>query len=226
MTQNPKGGVFIAGTDTGVGKTLVACLLAETLRRRGVRVGVMKPYISGGWADARALKTAARADDSLSEISPVFYPKPLAPAAAALTGHRLPPLEKVLAAYRRLRRKYSFLVVEGIGGALVPLKNNFTAADLARRFRLPVWIVARPGLGTLNHPLLTLEALRRRGLTVERIVVSGYRGKSLAERTNLPMLRRLTRLPVTPLPRFRKSGSGKKPAGPLGRLLTVARPGK
>ncbi|MBI4395739.1 MAG: dethiobiotin synthase, partial [Elusimicrobia bacterium] len=96
-----------------------------------------------------------------------------------------------------------FLIVEGIGGAMVPLAENFTVADMMARFGLPVWVVARPGLGTLNHTLLTLDVLKRRGLKVERIVISGFRGRDLAERTNPVILREWTSLPVTLLPRIR-----------------------
>jgi dethiobiotin synthetase len=196
-------GIFITGTDTGVGKTVVACLLARALRANGVDVGVMKPYISGGWDDARALKAAAEAEEPLRDISPVFFRKPLAPAASAFTGDRLKSFRTVARAYRTCRRKHSFLVVEGIGGALVPLARGFSVADMARWFGLPVWVVARPGLGTLNHTLLTLEALRRRGLTVQQIILSGYRGRTWAEKTNPGLLRRLTRLPVVPWPIFK-----------------------
>jgi len=193
-------GIFITGTDTGVGKTVVAALLAESLRRRGVRVGVLKPYMSGGWDDARTLKKAAGVDEPLDEIAPVFFDDPLAPAAAPLRGKRLRSAAAVLRAFRAQARKYDFLVVEGIGGVLVPLDDRRTVADLARRLKLPVWLVARPGLGTLNHVLLSLEALRRRGLSVTRIVLSGWTGRTLAEKTNPALLRRLTKIPLTLLP--------------------------
>src|SRR5687768_16710074 len=142
MRNNRSGGIFIAGTDTGVGKTFVAALLARALRLNGVRVGVMKPYSAGAWEDTRTLKRAAGVPEPLEEITPVFYEKPLAPIVGnlkLLPGR--PPsgdFRKVLAAYGRWCRRYPFLVVEGVGGFLVPLEKNFTAADMARRFRLPV----------------------------------------------------------------------------------------
>lgn len=198
-------GLFIAGTDTGVGKTVVSCLLAEALRRAGTRVGVMKPYTAGSWADTRALKKAAAAPEPLEALSPVFFEKPLAPAVRDLSGPTdgRGEMRRVLSAYQSLKRAHPFMLVEGIGGVLVPLAGTFTAADLAVRLGLPAWVVARPSLGTLNHTLLTLEALARRRVRVERIVVSGYTGGDEAERTNPILLSRLTGLPVTVLPALR-----------------------
>ena len=201
------GGVFILGTDTGVGKTFVACLLAQTLKRRGLRVGVMKPYASGSWADTRALRKAAGLSVPLQRITPAFYSRPLAPVAAHMgllpksKSDRLPPFSQILAVYREWRRRSAFLVVEGIGGVMVPVEKNLSAADMARRFRLPVWLVSRPGLGAINHALLSIEALGRRGVRVERLVISGYQGKGLAEKTNPEVLARLTGLPVHVLPK-------------------------
>lgn len=196
--------VFITGTDTDAGKTVVSTLLAEALRRAGLRVGVMKPYAAGGRADARALKAAAGSRQSFAEITPVFYAKPLAPAvrelAAPVDGEK--ELARVAAAFRSARRDHDAVVVEGIGGALCPLGGGVTAADVAARLRLPAWVVARPSLGTLSHTFLTVEALRRRRVPVARVVVSGYTGKDEAERTNPLLLARLTGLPVTVLPRL------------------------
>jgi dethiobiotin synthetase len=197
-------GVFVAGTGTGVGKTLVSCLLAESLRLAGVDVGVMKPYASGSWADTRALKRAAAARESLSEITPVYYKKSLAPVVKFGTRDSKNPahFHKVMASFHRMARRHSFLVVEGIGGVLVPLQGHFTGADMAKRFGLPVLIVASPSLGTLNHTLLTLEALHARGLVVERIILSGGNRRNEAERTNPSILEKLTGLPVVSIPKI------------------------
>lgn len=193
-------GIFVTGTDTGVGKTIISSLLAESLVRQGIKVGVMKPYLSGGWGDARALKKAARSEDEIGEIAPAFYSEPLAPFAAATRGNRVASFQKVRKIFWELRGRHERLIVEGIGGALVPLEGTLTVADMAKDFGLPVWIVARAGLGTLNHTLLTLEALRRRKVFVERIILNRYRGNNLAERTNPSMLKKLTGLPVTLVP--------------------------
>jgi dethiobiotin synthetase len=204
-------GVFIAGTDTGVGKTVVSCLLAEALRRAGRNPGVMKPYSAGAWEDTRSLKKAAGAAEPLHVITPVYFEKPLAPGVRALTGKTdgTGEMRRILSAYRALKRDHPFVIVEGIGGALVPLARGLDAADMAARFGLPAWVVARPSLGTLNHTLLTVEALARRKVRTARIVVSGYTGRDEAERTNPVLLAKLTGLPVTVLPEIRNASHRK-----------------
>lgn len=186
-------GVFVTGTDTGVGKTHVACRLVRSLREAGLDVGVMKPVAAGGRADARRLRSAAGVRDPLSRINPVWYSKPAAPAA--ILGGRRFPIARVLAAWRRLARGHQFMVVEGIGGAQVPLDGRLTGLDLVRALALPALVVARAGLGTLNHTLLTVEALRRARVPVFGIVLNGKAG-GYAGKTNPALLRRLTGLPV------------------------------
>lgn len=193
-------GLFITATDTGAGKTVVASLLAEGLRAAGRKVSVFKPYASGSWSDSRRLARAAGDRGPLIAVTPLFARKPLAPESARLAGCRVPPFREALRAFRARRREGSFLIVEGIGGVLVPLDKRRSVADLVRAFGLPVWVVARPGLGTLNHTLLTLEALARRGTPAARVVLSGYRGASDVERTNLAVLTRRLNVPVTTVP--------------------------
>lgn len=182
-------GLFIVGTDTGVGKTVITAALAMALRSKGVDVGVMKPVSTGGKRplDALFLKKAAQVDDPLGWINPVHLTLPLAPwIASRLTGRRV-NLQKIRQAYRRLQTNHSFLLVEGTGGLLVPITRSFTILDLAREFRLPVLVVARAGLGTLNHTGLTLKALREAKLKIAGVVMNGFPPSSkqtIAERTN------------------------------------------
>ena len=207
-------GLFITGTDTGVGKTVVACALAAWSRHHGVDVGVMKPVATGGrsvsngaaryWLsdDARRLAAAAGVDDPWSLINPVCFKEPLAPWTAARRARTAIRLDAPLAALRTLRRRHPFLIVEGVGGLLVPLGPRTTVADLAKRFGLPLVVVARPGLGTLNHTLLTLECARRLRLPVRGIIVNQATPpprdpmNRLAEETNPGILRRIARAPV------------------------------
>ncbi len=201
-------GLFITGTDTGVGKTVVSCLLARELRKQGIKVGVMKPYACGSLSDTQALKKAAGRKDPLSDITPVYYSKPLAPIVRELTGSqgdretgkRKNEFQEVIEKFKQWKKKSDFLIVEGAGGVMVPLYEKFTVLDMMKKFNLPVWVVARPGLGTLNHTFLTCEALKNRGLKIDRIVISGYRGKTAAEKTNPVILRKLTGLPVDVIP--------------------------
>ncbi|HTB22769.1 MAG TPA: dethiobiotin synthase [bacterium] len=165
-------GYFVTGTDTGVGKTWVACRLAETARARGLRVGVLKPAESGGGGDAAALKKASSCPLPLELIRPYAFGAALAPsAAAALEGRRV-ALKPILKAYRAVEGVSDFTLVEGAGGLLVPYGPGLDGASIAKAMGLPLLIVARRGLGTINHSLLTLEAARARGLNVAALVLS------------------------------------------------------
>lgn len=196
MASGRARGVFVTGTDTGVGKSAVAAGLARVLRRRGVAVGVMKPAASGvpPDEDLELLRSAAGAEsEALDLLSPLRFRDPLAPAAAAEREGRRVDRGAVLAAFRALADAHPFLVVEGVGGLLVPLSWEWRAADLAADLGLPLLVVARLGLGTLNHAALTLEAARTRGLRVLGLVLVPERDgpPDLAMETNPSALRRM-----------------------------------
>ena len=163
--QHRSHGIFITGTDTGVGKTLVACLLAAGLKARGINVGVMKPITTGGRDDALALKQASGVEDSLELINPVCFEHPLAPSVAARLEERPVTWELLLAAFQELSRRHEYLIVEGIGGLLVPLGPG-SVAEFAGLLGLPLLMVARTSLGTINHSLLTSSAATRHHLSV------------------------------------------------------------
>jgi dethiobiotin synthetase len=177
-----KHGLFITGTDTGVGKTVVTAALAIVLRRRGLDVGVMKPVATGcvrrreGLVseDAEFLAQAADAPESLDEIAPIRLAESLAPTIAAARSGRPLDLEPMWAAWRRLSMAHEIMLIEGIGGILCPVTPTESVADLARRFGLPIVVVARATLGTINHTALTVEAARARGLEVAGIVINRY----------------------------------------------------
>jgi dethiobiotin synthetase len=198
--------LLVTGTDTGVGKTVVAAAVALARRARGVRVVAYKPVESGvadgAPTDAAVLSAACGAGELLSE--PVLQlAEPLAPAVAAdRAGIALgtDTIEERIAAMRS--RGWS-LVVEGAGGLLVPLGWDYTALDLAERTGLTAVIVARAGLGTLSHTRLTVEALMRRGVPVRAVVLNrGSDHPDLAEATNPAALERLLPgIPVLIVPR-------------------------
>jgi dethiobiotin synthetase len=195
--MKPKG-LFITGTDTGVGKTLVAAGLARLLVDQGVKVGVFKPVASGGVVseDGKMLQKAAKLPDSAYPgIVPVHFRQPLAPWVAGWKEGAV-PLKKVERAYQKAKSKYEFLIVEGVGGIQVPITQDLFVTDWMMKWKLPVLVVARAGLGTINHTLLTVEALRNRKVKVLGVVVNGYKGKELSERTNVPALRKLLNVPV------------------------------
>jgi len=176
-------GVFVTGTDTGVGKTLIAGAIARRLRRLGRRVEVFKPAASGCRrsreelvsADAEFLAACADSRRPLREIAPLRYPAALAPNVAAARAGQAVDLPAMFDAYRRLEGQCECVVVEGVGGLLCPLSDEFWVIHFARMTRLPLVIVARAELGTINHTLLTIHAARSAGLDVAGVVVNRYR---------------------------------------------------
>ena len=163
-------GIFITATDTGVGKTLVAAGLAALLRERGIDVGVMKPVSAGGDEDVCTLVRASGAADPLDLVSPVRLKSPLSPnVASQREGVAIDP-DRIVEAFSRLSSAHDVVIVEGAGGLLVPITDTFSMADLGVRLGLPVLIVARAALGTINHTLLTVEAAQARGLSVLGVV--------------------------------------------------------
>ena len=175
-------GLMVVGTDTEVGKTLVAGAIARHLRRLGRQVAVFKPAATGCRrdrgqlisADAEFLAACADSSQNLCEIAPVRYSAALAPNVAAEVEGRPVDLEVIFDAYRRLVDHGQVVVVEGIGGLLCPITDDFWVVHFARMIDLPVVIVARSGLGTINHTLLTLHAARAAGLKIAGVVVNRY----------------------------------------------------
>ncbi len=169
-------GLFVTATDTGVGKTEVACALLAEARARGLDAVGMKPAQSGAIpgerSDAERLRDACGAVEPLEAICPYSLAAPLAPAVAARVEGKEISFARVLDAARALAARHAAIVVEGAGGLLVPLTEEKTYADLAAALALPVVVVARAGLGTVNHTALTVEALRRRDLSIAGIVLN------------------------------------------------------
>ncbi len=152
--------IFITGTDTGVGKTLLTALLLHHLRHNGVRALAMKPFCSGGRADVRLLQSLQRGELSDAEVNPFYFKEPIAPLVAAQKNGRIIRLNQVIARINRVAKKCDCLLVEGSGGLLVPLGKKYTVADLIGELDCRVIVVARNRLGTINHILLTISALQ------------------------------------------------------------------
>ncbi|HEY6002893.1 MAG TPA: dethiobiotin synthase [Anaeromyxobacter sp.] len=169
-------GLFVTGTDTGVGKTEVTCALLEGARARGLDAVGMKPAQSGvdpsEPSDAERLAAASGGSEPLEAVCPYSFGPPLAPAVAARILGRQISFGRIVDAARSLAARHEAVLVEGAGGLLAPLTDAETYADLAAALGLPVLVVARAGLGTVNHTALTVEALRRRGLAVAGIVLN------------------------------------------------------
>jgi dethiobiotin synthetase len=222
-------GVLVAGTDTNVGKTFVASALCRLLRRRGVPVVGLKPFETGCQpeaADAAALEREARSGVALDLRCPVRYRAPLAPAAAAEREGLKGTLADALKAIR-LASVGRVAVVEAAGGLFVPLDGRHTNLDLAVALGLPVILVGRNALGTLNHLALSVEALRRRRLPVSALVLSrGHSPADPSQASNARWARQLTGVPVVlPLPRTSVQRASVTiealfELAPLARLLT------
>jgi dethiobiotin synthetase len=194
-------GIFVMGTGTGVGKTVVTAAIALAARAQGRSPAVLKPAQTGDdgtiVGDAEFVAALIGLEEPAEAICPYRLRAPLAPSvAAALEGRRLDP-QVVARSYNDLAGRHDLVLVEAAGGALVPFSDGVDMAGLAALLGLPVVVAARPGLGTLNHTLLTLEALHRRGLTVLGVVISGYPAEpELDALTNPPALARLTPVPL------------------------------
>lgn len=191
-------GIFITGTDTGVGKTFVAARIAAAIKAKGIDVGVMKPIATGGMEDAVFLKRAINTDDPLNLVNPVCFKTPVAPMVAARIERKRIDIGKIKDAYEELCRRHEFLVVEGIGGAMVPIKKDYLVADLIADLNLAAVIVARPNLGTINHTLLTVEALKSRGIEIAGIVINNFKkdAKDKSVKTNPAVITEISGVPV------------------------------
>lgn len=198
-------GVFVTGTGTGVGKTVVAAAIARTAASQGHRVGVFKPAVTGleepGEADHELLRRASRSEQSDDQIAPYRYRPPLSPhLAAELAGERIDPA-RLREAAREAAGGADLLVVEGVGGFMVPLTREYLIRDLAHDLGLPVLIAAAPGLGTISHSLLTIEAVRAAGLVATAVVLTPWpRKPGELERSNSETIERLGRVTVRTLP--------------------------
>ena len=201
-------GVFVTGTDTEAGKSVVAACVCAALAARGKRVAAFKPVVTGideeagelGY-DHELLASAANAGQRPEDVAPYRFGPPVSPhLAAELAGIVIEPPELVAAA--RAAGGEDVLVCEGVGGLLVPITPGYLVRDLAVDLGVPVVIAARPGLGTINHTLLTVEAARAGGLRVAGVVMTPWPDEpSRMERSNRDTIARLGDVTVTELPR-------------------------
>jgi dethiobiotin synthetase len=212
-------GVFITGTDTGVGKTFIAAKLIRSLVKNGIRAVPLKPIETGcpvkddklNSVDAIELKKAAQVDVPLELVNPYTFQYPLAPSVACeLEGRRI-EIEKIKDVFYTLSRQFDFVVVEGAGGLMVPIVGAYFFADLAYDMALPLIVITRPGLGTINHTLLTVQAARSWGLNLFGIVInySEPATNSLAEKTNPTVIDLLSGVPILGIVPFSKFSNQK-----------------
>jgi dethiobiotin synthetase len=175
-------GIFITGTDTGVGKTVAAAAIARLLKNRGVNVGIMKPVTSGCIErdgrlvseDAELLAWGAGLPAVEADNAPYLLRQPLAPSEAASRDNVRIDFPTIRKAYQRLSEQHDFVIVEGAGGLMVPLAGGLLVADLITHLQLPALVVTRPNLGTINHTLLTTFSAKQMGIAVTGVIINNY----------------------------------------------------
>lgn len=194
-------GLFITGTDTGVGKTYLTSLLTRSLRSQGLPAIALKPVASGDRSDANKLSEAMGTGLPLTKINPIHFAAPLAPYAAGLLENRPFPWDILRSHWKEITGHHAGpFLVEGVGGWRVPLDSTHTVREWALELGLPVLVVCRASLGTLNHTLLTVDSIRQTGLSVAGIVMNFHAAaEDDATRTNPGILEEWSKLPVAKL---------------------------
>lgn len=192
--------LFLTGTDTGVGKTHVAALLVRSLRAADLDSVGMKPICCGDRDDAEILHAAADGAAPLNDVNPVWLRVPAAPYTAAMIENRPIDLALIRESFQRLSGSHRSLIVEGVGGWRVPITRDYFVSDLAAELALPIAVVAANRLGAINHTLLTVEAIRARGLTCAGVILNqatpaGER-PTVAETTNRAVLEDMLPVPI------------------------------
>jgi len=198
-------GFFVTGTDTGVGKTIITGALARALRMSGRSVGVFKPVESGCAVrenelvpeDAVFLKKMACCPEDLHAVCPYRMKHALAPGvAAALEGIEI-DVARITAAFRTIQNRYDIVLVEGAGGLMVPVAGNLLTSGLITALKLPLLVVARLSLGTINHTLLTVKQAQHSGISVAGIILNQLSPETRnAEDTNPAVIRKFTDVPI------------------------------
>jgi dethiobiotin synthetase len=193
--------VFITGTDTGVGKTLLTGLLLRHLRQSGRQALAMKPFCCGSRADVEFLGAVQERELTLDEINPYFFEKPLAPLAAARQQHVSIKLSAVLRQISNVAQRCEWLLIEGIGGVRVPLGDGFCVLDLITNLPCSPVVVSRNKLGTINHTMLTVEAMQQADIKRLTVVLMGSRERDSSVESNGRILSELLApTPIIPIP--------------------------
>jgi dethiobiotin synthetase len=203
-------GIFVTATDTEVGKTYVSCKILEALKSLGINCGCFKPVSTGDRNDAKALIKASSIEESVEAVTPMFFKNPMSPYGASLLENKKFDLKKIEKTFKYFVEKYDFTVVEGVGGILVPLKKDFFVSNIIEKFNLPVIVVARHNLGTINHTLLTIEKLKNNNQKILGIILNDSKNKNdISTISNAKLIKQLTKLPVLELGYNEKIDLGK-----------------
>lgn len=199
-------GVFITATDTGVGKTLISASLAWKLSKHDDKICVMKPFATSNKVfsnkfyskDLYLLSKSINLTEDQSYLNPFFYSLPASPYMASKILKAKPPsITTALNKFSYLRKKYNFVIVEGIGGVMVPINRKYSLVDFIRLTRLPVIIVTKPIIGTINHTLLTIQKCKEHNIPIKGIIFNKMPEKPDIVMESTPsFIERMTKIPV------------------------------
>ena len=209
--MDPPKSIFITATDTDVGKTVVTAAVASCIKSSGRKVSAMKPIQTGTNAqkvlDIEFVYRVLGEDYSIDDVCPYRFAEPLSPKLASEISGAEINIKVIISAFRKLHEKFEHIIVEGAGGIMAPIKKNYFMSDLILDLDIPLIIVARPGLGTINHTLLTIEYAKHRGLNLLGVIINKYPVlPGHAEITNPNEISVLSGLPILGIiPDIRKS---------------------
>lgn len=190
-------GYFITGTDTGVGKTYVTCLLLKAMARAGTKAVGFKPIACGGREDAVQLLEAGNAELTLDDINPVSLSAPAAPYPASLIENRAIEPGELIAKANLIQENHDFIFVEGVGGWEVPITRDYFISDFAVELGLPVILVVENRLGAINHTVLTVKAIQQRGLKCQGLILNNTKEeRDSASISNRNVLEQVLGIPV------------------------------
>jgi dethiobiotin synthetase len=215
--------LFITGTDTGVGKTVLTALLTRFLRERGINAAALKPICSGGRGDARALRAAMNDALTLDEINPWHFRAPIAPLLAARKENKRVKFSQILAHARAMQKRFDVVLVEGVGGLLSPLGKNLDSRDLILALHAVPIIVTQNKIGAVNQILLTLEALPEKFKPEAKIILMSPPKPDAATDSNAGLLAELTNVKIFLLPWLDEKLSAAKNLQVRKTLLALSR---
>ena len=187
---------FVTATDTGIGKTFITAGLGFAAQSKGFKVGMSKPISCGGIEDAEFYKNKLKLKDSIDDINPVKFRHPLSPYAAMKTEKRNIDVAKIKRSIKDLRKKSNIVFVEGLGGAMAPVKKDYYVADMIRGLKMPCIVIARAGLGTINHTLMTIDELKKRKVRIAGIIMNGFGGREISQGSNARVIEELSGIKV------------------------------
>jgi len=217
-----KYGYFITGTDTGVGKTAITAVLASLFKKKGFNVAAYKPVESGGRIegdkclslDAEFVKTHAEIEQPYEEMNTYCFKNPVSPHLAAELENKEIDMGKILEHFEKLKENYDVVLVEGAGGICVPVvKTKILIADLIKMLSIPMIVVARPTLGTINHTVLTVKYAQQAGIEVRGIVINYTQNinETVIEKTNPKYIEEITKVPILGIVPFVNFSANEKP---------------